>query len=223
MLLSHVCKFIYLKTRKTAGTSVEIYFEPYCVDPKNYSGERHGRSAEVSEWGIVGSRRIQADSPWYNHMAAEEIRKLAGREVWDAYYKFCVIRNPFDKVVSYFWHEAGSELGEKFRDADFTVVRESFAAWTKRKCFPADRFIYTIADVPAVDCFLRYEHLHGGMRQLCARLKIPWQPSRLGRYKSEYRKRAEPFEEYYTPEAAARVEEAFAWELDYFEYPRVAC
>jgi hypothetical protein len=150
MLLSHVCKFIYLKTRKTAGTSVEIYFEPYCVDPKNYSGERHGRAAEVSEWGIVGSRRMEAGSPWYNHMPAEEIRNLTGRDVWDAYYKFCVIRNPFDKVVSYFWHEAGLELGEQFRAADFAAVRQSFAAWTERKSFPDDRFIYTIADVPVV-------------------------------------------------------------------------
>ena len=49
MLISHICRFIYLKTRKTAGTSVEIYFEPFCVDPKSYGGERHNTEPEVSE------------------------------------------------------------------------------------------------------------------------------------------------------------------------------
>jgi Sulfotransferase family len=58
----------------------------------------------------------------YNHTPAEEIRELARREVWDGYHKFCVIRNPFDRVVSYFWHEADLELGEEFRG-----VAEAFA------------------------------------------------------------------------------------------------
>ncbi len=66
MLLSHVCEFIYLKARKTARTPVEIYFEPCCVDPKNYSGERHGRGSEVSEMSEIGylrNRRIEQGSP----------------------------------------------------------------------------------------------------------------------------------------------------------------
>jgi len=31
MLVSHRKKFIYTKTAKTAGTSVESYFEPFCL------------------------------------------------------------------------------------------------------------------------------------------------------------------------------------------------
>jgi hypothetical protein len=71
MLISHVRQFIYLKTRKTAGTSVEIYFEPYCVDPRHYHGEEHERKGAVSDWGIVGARRQASLQTWYNHMPAD--------------------------------------------------------------------------------------------------------------------------------------------------------
>ncbi len=219
MLISHLCRFIYLKTRKTAGTSVEIYFEPYCVDLKSYFGEAEGRPAAISAQGVAGSRLGSADPRWYNHMPAEEVRELAGRETWEAYYKFCVIRNPFDKVVSFFWHEASEQARVQLGSADFSDVRRTFAAWTELERFPVDRGIYTIGGMPAVDRFLRYEQLSEDLREICGRLSLPWQPARLGRYKGEFRKRAEPFEEYYTVEAAARVAKAFAWELEYFGYP----
>jgi hypothetical protein len=220
MLISHICRFIYLKTRKTAGTSVEIYFEPYCVDPRNYFGEEHARDEQVSEWGVAGSRRKAGDI-WYNHMPAREVRDLVGPEKWNQYFKFCAIRNPYDKAVSFFWHDLAPDCREQQRRADFRVVRETFAEWTKLGHFPVDAPIYTLDGSPAVDDFIRYERLTEDMRRVCARLQIPWQPDRLGRYKSDLRKRGEQFEEYYTPEAAARVEQQFAWEFEYFQYPRL--
>jgi len=33
-------------------------------------------------------------------MPADEIRKRIGDDTWRTYYKFCSVRNPFDKVVS---------------------------------------------------------------------------------------------------------------------------
>ena len=36
MLVSHARKFIYTKTLKTAGTSVEVFLEPYCRPPAKW-------------------------------------------------------------------------------------------------------------------------------------------------------------------------------------------
>lgn len=221
MLISHICKFIYLKTRKTGGTSVEIFFEPYCVDPKLYAGERHAREQLVSSWGIVGSRG-SANAAWSNHMSGERVHELAGEEVWNSYRKFCVVRNPFDKVVSWFWHTASDGLREDLARADFSQVRKNFDAWTSRLDFPADRFIYYAGETVLVDEFIRYEKLQDDLMALCGRLEIPWQPERLGRYKSGFRKRRENFAEYYTPDASRRVAEEFAWELEYFRYSQAS-
>ena len=93
MLLSHPYRFISLKTVKTGGASVEIYFERYCVDPALYRGEQHNGAAIVSSWGVIGERG-SADETWYNHMPASRVRELVGEDVWSGYFKFCVVRKP---------------------------------------------------------------------------------------------------------------------------------
>jgi hypothetical protein len=68
ILCSHLKKFIYLKTRKTASTSFEIFFEPYCLAnqfQKNYSAFQ-----TISSAGIVSSRK-EAKAPadiYFNHL-----------------------------------------------------------------------------------------------------------------------------------------------------------
>src|SRR5689334_12041430 len=109
MLISHRKRFIYTKTVKTAGTSVESYFEPYCMREGEWTFS-HAREESVSEAGIVG---IRSGEPleiqgviWWNHMPAKTIRALIGDAVWNDYFKFCIVRNPFDAVVSayrFFW------------------------------------------------------------------------------------------------------------------------
>jgi hypothetical protein len=217
VLISHVCKFIYLKTLKTGGTSVEIYFEPFCVDPAKREGDSHGRDPETSDWGVVGSRGY-SDETWYNHMAASRIRELAGETVWRDYFKFCVVRNPFDKVVSYFWHDIAPPVRDHLKNVDFSAVRDTFGRWVEFRRLPRDRGIYCIEGEVAVDRFLRYERLQQDLEEVCRRLTIPWQPARLGRFKSDTRLRHENFHEYYTEASAAVVREEFGWELNYFGY-----
>jgi hypothetical protein len=217
MLISHVRKFIYLKTYKTAGTSVEIYFEPWCIEPGINTPDRHFREAEESQWGVVGTRGFPKGT-WYHHMPAEQIRDLVGQELWDQYFKFCVVRNPFDMLVSHFWYNVASPVRELLKHADFSVVRRTFAEWIRLAELPLNRTIYTIGDKAVPDYFIRFENLSADLEQVCHRLNIPWKPERLGRYKSEYRIRPEHFIEYYTPEAAALVEQQFAWELQRFGY-----
>ena len=102
MLISHRKRFIFIKTVKTAGTSVESYFEKYCM-PEGEWQEAHTRDEYVSEEGIIGYRGPDASSStWYNHMSAQKLLDLAGRDIWDSYFKFTVIRNPFDKLISAF-------------------------------------------------------------------------------------------------------------------------
>lgn len=58
MLLSHSKRFIYLKTGKTAGTSVEIFFQPYCLPEEHicHHTPTHTMEETISEAGIVGYR-----------------------------------------------------------------------------------------------------------------------------------------------------------------------
>jgi len=42
--------------------------------------------------------------PFRKHLTAKEIIKVIGQDKWDKAYKFAVVRNPWDKVVSQYKH-----------------------------------------------------------------------------------------------------------------------
>ena len=110
MLVSHRYRFIYTKTVKTAGTSVESYFERFCM-PDGTWQQSHERSEYESSSGIIGFRGvvIPENTRWWNHMPADLIKRQLGQDVWDSYFKFCVIRNPYEKCISAF-----SDFGKKY-------------------------------------------------------------------------------------------------------------
>ena len=49
---------------------------------------------------IANALGINKDS--YNHFTATELRNILGTTTFDEAFKFCFVRNPWDKVVSQF-------------------------------------------------------------------------------------------------------------------------
>ena len=219
MLISHEYQFIYLKTIKTAGTSVEIYFERFCVDPASYGEECQAKEAHVSDWGVIGYRGATPEGQtWYNHMPASRVRELIGHERWNRYFKFCVVRNPFDKLVSYFWFNQPEPVRRDLGRAAFSVVRDAFINWARNTQYPIDRQIFMIDGMPVMEYFIRFENMNRDIECVCRKLQLPWEPARLGRYKGDYRLRNEHFSMYYDAQTKSLVQNEYAWELEYFGY-----
>jgi len=229
MLCSHDKKFIYFKTRKTAGTSVEIFFERFCVPPGEYA-EMLTAHEKITPFGIVGSRAAERSyiqrnraANFYNHMPAAEIREKLGPEIFDSYFKFCVIRNPFDKVVSQFWWT----LHKKHRERTilgylpFYFVRKRFAKFVKRRSASGrltDHHVFMVDGKPVADEFIKFEELASGIASVCRKLGIDADVGGLGNYKATTRIRKEHFSDYYDRGIAEIIERDFEWELRKFGY-----
>jgi hypothetical protein len=56
----------------------------------------------VSEIKSVHISKTTEEHPYYHHITAYELKQLFEQRgwEWDSYYKFCVVRNPFDRLVS---------------------------------------------------------------------------------------------------------------------------
>lgn len=226
MLVSHRHRFIYTKTVKTAGTSVEVYFEPYCVPEGAYEFS-HARAEGVTPAGIVGFRggdRDKAGATWWNHMPAADIRARLGEDTWNAYFKFAVIRDPFDKAVSAFHYN------EKLRPAPGLLERargwlagaeadgrERFKRWLRAGNLVVDRDKYFIGDALCVDYFIRYETLADGIRHVCEVVGVPFRADDIPRLKTGLRPAGE-LASYYDAEAVELVASRYRWELEHFGY-----
>jgi hypothetical protein len=223
VLLSHSHHFIYTKTVKTAGTSVEIYFEDACIPPGNSIVRGHRIGETVTSAGVIGYRGADTSGcAWYNHMPAKEIRELTGQTIWNEYYKFCVVRNPFDKMVSLWWF-INSKGDHRYEYEHFSKIKSDFSRWCVGHAPDAvDRDKYLIDGQISMDYFIRYESLLDGLDRVCRQVGYPFQPERLGKFKSDSRAIKQRFGDYYDRAAIAAVETAFGWELDYFGYPRLS-
>ena len=172
MLISHKNKFIFIKTRKTAGTSIEVDLSQLMgpedvVTPVNPPEEGH---------------KPRNHQGFYPHMPANEVRKRIGRQVFNSYYKFCVERDPVEKCISYYFFHTRSdnrvELGswEHFVNSDKLPVDEKLYT---------DRFGRLL-----VDRIVPYHDLNVQLPILLQGLGVPFDGVRA-RAKSGFREQIE--------------------------------
>ena len=221
MLVSHRYKFIYTKTAKTASTSVEEFFEPFC----KHVGEEVIERPYESTAGIIGLRMAYAkdqNAKWWNHMPAATIKEQLGQEVWDSYFKFCTIRNPFEKCVSVFEHLAKKRpvrrpaLRSTLQRLHLSAEQRRFLNYLEQRP-PIDRNKYVIDGAFCLDDVIRYETLEADVARICTRLGVPFDRP-IPRRKTKFRRPEATVQRLFSLEARELVEELFAFELDYFGY-----
>jgi len=223
MLVSHRKKFIYTKTIKTASTAVEIFFEKYCM-PEGEWSFHHSTNEHISESGIIGFRgnrkEFEMQSPkFFHHMPASVIKEYLGDQIWKEYFKFCVIRNPFEKVLSYFFH-----FKEKNPNGESQVMAANFQKWVKERLQHDvdDRNKYLINDRICMDYFIRHENLLEDIKTVCRIIGVPFDPESIPRLKDRHRLPNTRIENYYNTETAALIVKYFAFEFEYFGYKKTS-
>ena len=227
MIISHKYKFIFIKTAKTAGTSIEVFLSKLCGSkdivtpigppveehqPRNYEGFINPIPEILERPGKLFSalrRSITSREKFYNHMPAVEIRNRVPANVWNNYFKFCVERNPWDKLLSHYHMHAAREAG--------SLTLDEYLA---RGRFPINYFRYTDRSGTKiiVDRVLRYENLVAELGEVFSQLQIPFDGTLGIGAKSEYRKDRRPYQEVFNDERRKIVERAFAKEIELHGY-----
>jgi hypothetical protein len=236
MLVSHRKHFIYTKTAKTAGTSVESYFEKYCM-PEGEWKETHLSEEYVSDTGIIGYRGSRGKGlTYYNHMSADSIRNLVGQDIWNSYFKFTVIRNPYDKLISWFamceQQKQNYDLRTRAKCSLKRLLRrgnpsdrvkgrtdvERFRSWIHLGGTIDDRDKYLVGGKVCVDYFIRFENLQEDVHHVCDRLSIPYIPENIPSFKKGMRSSRLKVRDYFDEGTKRIVEKNYAWEIEHFGY-----
>ncbi len=148
MIISFKHRFVFIKTIKTAGSSIEVVLSEQCeegaVVTPLYPPEAAHRPRNYAPLGFEP------------HTAAEMIRSRIGPAVWDRLAKITVERNPWDKMVSWYgWQRHLAGL-----DCDFqSFVSQCAARGRWPYLFPVSAELYTVDSAVCVDRVVRFEHL----------------------------------------------------------------
>lgn len=224
MLLSHTHKLIFLKTRKSASTSVEMLLEPFC---RNDGGDVLERTAQrVCDAGIVGSRRDLscADDIWWNHMSAQDVRDNLPGDIWDCYLKIATVRNPFCAVHSLYNYHTKRSTPHGF--IALMLYKLRFRVWVHRRLrkeWFGDEHIVSINGQLVIDRFVHFEHLSEDLDVLIADLDLQVDATTLPRTKiSKQAGIAYDMTDLYDTHTADIVRARYNWAFDGLGYsPRL--
>ena len=92
MIISHQYRCIFIKTIKTAGTSIEVFL----------SGQGGDEDVFTSIHPPVAGHQPRNHGNFYNHFPAWGVRQRVPAATWSNYFKFCVERNPWGKTISHY-------------------------------------------------------------------------------------------------------------------------
>ncbi|HSA67396.1 MAG TPA: sulfotransferase family 2 domain-containing protein [Methyloceanibacter sp.] len=226
MILSHEHKFIFLRTKKTAGTSIELALSELCgpddvitpltrEDEARRAGRRGAQNWRLHSWW-KSPRLLKSawfkfsakDYGFYNHMKAAEMRAHIDPAVWRSYFKFAFERNPWDRQVSLYYH--------RYREEN---ERPDFATFIhKDKKAHINNFgVYSIDGDLAVDFLGRFETLDQDLRFALDQVGLSTAES-LPDAKTRFRPGSVPYRDHYDEETRNIVADWYAPEIKLLGY-----
>jgi len=202
LIISHKFQYIFIKTQKTASTSIEVALERTC-----------GEEDIITEYALM---RVEGFRPrnfegFGQHIAASKIKEKIPNKIWNSYYKFTFERNPFDKMVSWYWDKRWrKKTNESFKEFCISCSKEP-------ESFPKGYELYTENDNVVVDFIGKYEKLNEDFSFVCNKLGIPIK-GLFPCLRSHYRQDPSHYSKYYDSETKKIIENHFSREIKMFDY-----
>ncbi len=214
MLISHKHKFIFIHIQKTGGSSIETALKS--IDPN----------------ALEEIVPIQKNSPILKgrHRFALEIKQAVGKDIWESYFKFAIVRNPFDRLVS--WQ---TMIKKKYANPH---VQNKFWEYISANSHDFDSFIKncttTIIDIDndpkstifnqweyvsnkhgslIIDYIGRFENLSQSFKEICTKIGI-----KKTSLPFENKTNHKHYSQYYTKELQDIIETRYKKDIQMFNY-----
>jgi len=167
-MISHKYKCIFIHIPKTAGSSIEVALDR----------EEKTNKGDIDE---ATGEHIMVTTGKEKHLNVKECRTFYGHRIWQEYFKFTVVRNPWDRIHSWWWNR--KEIAK--------VISLSFAEYIHGICNPPlivklkPIFIDDPWDIPQidwitssngkieVDFICRFENIENDWYNLCKKINVP--------------------------------------------------
>lgn len=204
MVISHEHQFIFWKPHKVGSTSVMAALGAHCGPHDTVGGalDREGHAKLSKRRNMSAFVHLPTAG---NHAKPAQIKDVTnalwGPSIWSAYLKITIIRNPWDRTLSW-WDYVNNSL-----ERPMSLVAASINS---------ERDYWFHGAIQWPDVFLRYERLAEDYKSLCDRLQLPYRS--LPHLRPGTRDRRKPYWAYFDEGSRAEVARNYSMEIDRFGY-----
>lgn len=178
MIISHKHKFIFVKTKKVGGTSLELALASIChegdiitptsdeeirqelnfIGPQNYLNTYKDLGKKGTLKLLLGLR--ERHEKYLRHYSCTRIKEKIGSDIWNEYYKFTVMRNPYEFIVSHYF---SSKREADFKDYLLANPEHLLTNWN---------IISNDKNEVLVDHIIKYEEYEKGLEIISNKLNL---------------------------------------------------
>jgi hypothetical protein len=209
MIISHKHKFIFFKSRKTAGSSLQVALAQH-RGPNDIITSQY----EINDNSHSSGLNMDKFYTTHPHPHLTPTKEFLGPQIWNSYFKFSFIRNPFDIAVSrYHWHLKGKEN-------NLSTSVEGFRNWVKEgNLLKEDSLSLYTCDNNRIelDFIGHYETLQEDIKYIYNYIGLPYNESDLPTLKSGFRDKTH-YSKFYDNETKDLVQQFYSEDFKMFNY-----
>jgi len=186
-MISYELKCIFIHIPKCGGSSIERTLWPRPED----------RNEANLYWGFISKYRNKYQTGGLQHLLASQVREEVGATIFETFYKFAFVRNPWDRVVSQFAYMQqrpdlmdyiGMSPGTEFKAYLELIQQKEHVQW-----MPQHKFLLDEDGTLLVDQIGRLESFETDFLSILAKLKL----KESAQLSHDNRSERQPITEYY--------------------------
>jgi hypothetical protein len=208
MLINHQHKFIFIHVYKVAGTSVLNALENESYPDYVPHAYRPALTRFLRKF------KLSPSFPMHMHSKARDVKAKLSPDIYDNYFKFAFVRNPWDWQVSLY------EYGRQYKNHPQRQLMQSFRNFdeyldwrvTEEKTLQKE-FITDEAGNVIVDYIGRFEQLEQDFTTACSKVGLEVTLPKFNKTKSR-----KSYTDYYSDRTQKLIYDHFREDIDFFGY-----
>lgn len=150
----------------------------------------------------------------HGHISVRQLRPHLSDDIWNSYFKFTFVRNPYDRFVStYFFLHRGQSLTDRNETRNMKAAIRYEPYRRMIHVAPQHQLITSNGGKIAVDYVAKFENLQSEYDEICKRIGIP-SKTLIRKNQSEHNS----FSSYYDVELRSLVSNFYRADFELFGY-----
>lgn len=202
MIISYQHKFIFVAIPKTASHSFRVALRPHL-------GSNDWEQCHLlveKAFPVENIARLK-----HGHISCTQIQPCLIPGIWNQYFKFCTVRNPYDRFISHchFIHREDKNMQHNALPVMKGIIENPTPAFQ-----PQHHYVVNNDGAILVDHVAKFEDLQEHFNQICKHIDLPEIPL-------EHINPAErpPYQECFDQELLEMVQDLYAKDFVLFDYP----